>query len=121
MAIRPEILDELLKDFDNPEEQLGQNGLIKELTKGLVERKLHAEMTDHLGYQKHATTGRLIRNTPIQLHYGLKGRILPVPLCAEYGRAPVKTQIHSTGSRFSLAFRGECLPYPIEAALILPG
>ncbi len=53
MAIRPELLDELLKECENPEELLGQNGLIKELTKGLVERMLHAEMTDHLGYEKH--------------------------------------------------------------------
>ena len=32
MAIRPELLDELLKECENPEELLGQNGLIKELT-----------------------------------------------------------------------------------------
>ena len=57
MAIRPELLDELLKECENPEELLGQNGLLKELTKGLVERMLHAEMTDHLGYEKHATEG----------------------------------------------------------------
>jgi transposase-like protein len=57
MSIRPELLDELLKECENPEELLGQNGLLKELTKGLVERMLHAEMTNHLGYEKHATEG----------------------------------------------------------------
>ena len=58
MAIRPELLDELLKECENPEELLGQNGLLKELTKGLVKRMLEAEMTDHLGYEKHASEGR---------------------------------------------------------------
>ena len=59
MAIRPELLDELLKECENPEELLSQNGLLKELTKGLVERMLHAEMTDHLGMQPKGTTAAI--------------------------------------------------------------
>lgn len=58
MAIRPELLDELLKECENPEDLLGQNGLLKSLTKGLIERMLEAEMSDHLGYEKHASSGR---------------------------------------------------------------
>ncbi|MDP3935622.1 MAG: IS256 family transposase, partial [Alphaproteobacteria bacterium] len=30
---------------------LGQGGLLKELTKGVLERALKAEMDDHLGYK----------------------------------------------------------------------
>ena len=33
MAIRQELLDELLKEYKSPEDLLGQNGLLKELTR----------------------------------------------------------------------------------------
>jgi len=41
-----------------PEEILGQGGLVKDLTRRLVERVLEGEMTAHLGYEKHAQEGR---------------------------------------------------------------
>ena len=53
-----ELLDELLKECDDPKDLLGKDGLLKQLTKDLVERMLQAEMTNHLGYEKHATEGR---------------------------------------------------------------
>ena len=40
MAIRQELLEELLKDYKSPEDLLGQGGLLKELTKALVEKAL---------------------------------------------------------------------------------
>ena len=49
---RDEILDELLKDVSDPKEIFGQEGLLKQLTKGLVERALEGELSDHLGYKK---------------------------------------------------------------------
>jgi len=58
MTIKKEILDELLKDYSNPEDLLGESGIIKQLTKALLERALDGEMTHHLGYQKHAQSGR---------------------------------------------------------------
>ena len=58
MATSKELLDELLKDCKTPEDLLGKNGVLKQLTKDLVERMLEAEMTDHLGYDKHAPEGR---------------------------------------------------------------
>ena len=58
MTIKKEILDELLKDYSNPEDLLGESGIIKQLTKALLERALAGEMTHHLGYQKHAQSGR---------------------------------------------------------------
>ena len=58
MAIRKEILDELLKNYKSPEDLLGSGGLLKQLTGALVERALEAEMTDHLGYEKHEPKGR---------------------------------------------------------------
>jgi putative transposase len=53
MRIKPEVIDELLKEYKKPEDVLGENGLLKQLTKALLERALNAEMTHHLGYEKH--------------------------------------------------------------------
>ena len=43
-----ELLDELLSDCQSPEEILGESGLLKQLTKRLVERALAGELTHHL-------------------------------------------------------------------------
>ena len=56
MAIRQELLEELLKDYKSPEDLLGQGGLLKELTKALVEKALDGELTHHLGYPKHSSS-----------------------------------------------------------------
>ena len=45
------LLDELLKDYSDPQEILGENGLLKVLQKKLVERALEAELSHHLGYE----------------------------------------------------------------------
>jgi pyruvate kinase len=39
------LLDELLKDYTNPQDILGEHGLLKQLTKRVVERVLEAELT----------------------------------------------------------------------------
>jgi putative transposase len=52
MAFRPEILDELLKSYENPEDLLGEGGILKQLTAALVERCLNAEMKTHLEEQR---------------------------------------------------------------------
>jgi len=49
-------LEELLKDYKSPEDLLGQGGLLKELTKALVEKALDGELTHHLGYSKHSAS-----------------------------------------------------------------
>ena len=52
MEIRKEILDELIKDYKNPEDLLGENGLLKQLTKALLERAMNAELTHELGFER---------------------------------------------------------------------
>ena len=52
MAIRKEVLDELLKDYKGPEDLTGEEGVLKQLTKALVERAMGAQLSDHLAYQK---------------------------------------------------------------------
>jgi len=39
-------------------ELVGPNGLLSQLTKWVLETALEAEMTDHLGYDKHDPVGR---------------------------------------------------------------
>jgi len=52
-AVSPELLDSLLANYRKPEDLIGEHGLLKQLTKLLVERALDAEMTEHLGHGKH--------------------------------------------------------------------
>src|ERR1700749_1026549 len=56
-SIRPELLDELIKDYQKPADLLGQDGLLQQLTKALVERALDGELTHHLGYERHDSSG----------------------------------------------------------------
>src|SRR5436190_20956982 len=51
------LLDELLKDYKKPEDILGEQGLLKRFTKAVLERALNAELTQHLGYEKHDPAG----------------------------------------------------------------
>jgi putative transposase len=52
MAISKEVLDELLKDYKGPDDITGSDGILKQLTKALIERAMEAEITNHLGYKK---------------------------------------------------------------------
>ena len=57
-TIRPELLDELLADYEKPDDLLGEDGLFKQLKAVLLERALDAELSDHLGYEKGDPAGR---------------------------------------------------------------
>src|SRR5215469_13356875 len=54
LAIRDEVIEELLQGYRSPEDLLGEEGLFKELKKRLLERALGAELTEHLGYERAA-------------------------------------------------------------------
>jgi putative transposase len=58
MALDKNLIDKLLEGYQKPEDLIGENGLLKQLTKALVERALNAELTHHLGYEKHDPEGR---------------------------------------------------------------
>ncbi len=58
MAITPEILNELMKGYEKPEDLMGQDGLLKQLTKALMESAMGAELTNHLGYEKGDRAGK---------------------------------------------------------------
>jgi putative transposase len=57
MAINTDLIDQLLKDYKEPADVLGENGLLKQLTKAVLERAMQAELSHHLGYQKHDPAG----------------------------------------------------------------
>jgi putative transposase len=52
MTFRPELIDELLKDYRKPEDLMGEGGIFKQLTTALVERCLSAELDTHLDEER---------------------------------------------------------------------
>lgn len=45
MALNKEMLDKLIEGYQKPEDLIGENGLLKQLTKALLERVMNAELT----------------------------------------------------------------------------
>ena len=58
-----ELLASLLADYKKPEDLIGENGLLKQLTKLLVERALDAELTEHLGHERNEAVANASGNT----------------------------------------------------------
>ena len=90
MAIDSELIDRLLAEYKKPEDIIGENGLLKQLTKAVLERALQAEMTDHLGYEKHDRVGQNTGNSRNgKTSKSLKG---------EFGELPLETPRDRNGS-----------------------
>lgn len=58
-----ELLSGLLASYKKPEDLIGENGLLKQLTKLLVEKALDAELTEHLGHDRHEAVANASGNT----------------------------------------------------------
>jgi putative transposase len=63
MELKAELLDELLQGVKTQGDLAGPDGLLKQITKALVERMLAGELTHHLGYEKHDPAGHGSGNT----------------------------------------------------------
>ncbi len=63
MPISDKLIDQLLEGNKSPEDILGEEGLLKQLTKRVAERALEAEMDHHLGYQKNDPAGNNTGNS----------------------------------------------------------
>ena len=61
--IPDELIDALLANYEKPEDLLGKNGILDQLTKRVAERALEAEMSDHLGHKKHGRVTNAAGNT----------------------------------------------------------
>ena len=46
-----------MANYQRPEDLAGENGLLKQLTKALIERVMKVELSTHLGYEKHDRSG----------------------------------------------------------------
>ena len=57
MAIDLKLIDKMLVDCKSPEDIIGKDGLLKQFTKAVLERVMQAELSNHLGYEKHDPTG----------------------------------------------------------------
>lgn len=62
-ALPHDLIDSLLSDYQKPEDLIGEHGLLKQLTKALVERALQAEMAEHLGHARSEPVANPAGNT----------------------------------------------------------
>jgi putative transposase len=90
MEIKKELIDELLKDYQRPEDVIGENGVLKQLTKALLERAMSAELTSHLGYEKSDPSGYNSGNS--------RNGATPKTLKGEFGEMVVETPRDRNGS-----------------------
>jgi len=90
MAIDLKLIDKLLADYKKPEDIIGENGLLKQLTKALLERAMQAEMTEHLGYGKHDPAGQNSGNSR-------NGKTTKT-LKGDFGEMPLETPRDRSGS-----------------------
>jgi putative transposase len=71
-----------LADYQKPEDLIGDHGLLKHLTKRLVERALDAELADHLGHGRHGA----VRNAAGNTRNGYSKKTLK----GEFGELPIE-------------------------------
>ena len=90
MAIDLKLIDKLLGDYKKPEDIIGENGLLKQLTKALLERAMQAEMSEHLGYSKHDPAGNNSGNSR-------NGKTTKT-LKGDFGEMPLETPRVRSGS-----------------------
>ncbi len=62
-VVQHDLIDLLLADYKKPEDLIGENGILKQLTKAIVERALQAELAAHLGHDKHEAVANDSGNT----------------------------------------------------------
>lgn len=55
--INKQLVDQLVKDCKSQDDFFGENGLIKSFVKAVMESALSAELSTHLGYEKHDPKG----------------------------------------------------------------
>ena len=99
------LIEELLKESKSPEDIIGENGLLKQLTKKLLEKALEGELTNHLGYEKHSPKGNNSGNSrngktkkKLKGNFGEIELEIPRDRTSEFEpRIVAKNQTHFTG------------------------
>src|SRR5436305_10404940 len=90
MAIDKALIDQLLAEYKKPEDLIGETGLLKQLTKALLERALGAELSEHLGYEKHDPAGYNTGNS--------RNGTTPKTVKGDFGEMVVETPRDRNGS-----------------------
>jgi putative transposase len=85
-----ELIDELLAGARTEDEIVGPGGLLADLTRRLVERAMSAELTEHLGYERHQEPPGGSTNT--------RNGMTPKSLVTEHGPVQVKAPRDRKGS-----------------------
>jgi putative transposase len=78
-----EVIDELLAGARTEQELVGPGGLLADLTRRLVERAMAAELTEHLGYERHQEPPGGAGNT--------RNGSMPKTLATEHGPVRITT------------------------------
>lgn len=58
-----DLIESLMSGYQKPEDLIGEHGLLKQITKAVVERALQAEMEAHLGHAKNEAVANQAGNT----------------------------------------------------------
>lgn len=85
-SITDALLDELLKNYSQPGDLLGPDGLLTELKKRLINRVLDSELTTHLGYDKHQSPPESTSQSPPNARNGHS----PKSLRSDDGKLTIK-------------------------------
>jgi putative transposase len=88
--IPDELIDQLLAGHEGPEAITGPNGLLKQLTKRVVERAMSAELTDHLGYE--------LGEEPPEGQQNRRNGLTSKTLITDHGPVPVELPRDRDGS-----------------------
>jgi putative transposase len=73
LNLSPDVLDELLKDYKGPQDLIGENGILKQLTKALVERCMSGEIDAQMqSEQETAAAGGASKSTNRRNGYSKK-------------------------------------------------
>ena len=99
--IPDELIDALLANYEKPDDLLGKNGILEQLTKRVVERALEAEMTHHLGHEKHGKVvngnGNTLNGTSRKTLKGKNGDLpLAIPRDRDGSFEPQLVEKHQT-------------------------
>ncbi len=88
--MKVEVIDALLKDYKTSDDIFGENGLVKQFVKAVTERALQAELSTHLGYEKHEIKGNNSGNS----RNGTSSKIVK----GEFGEAEISIPRDRTGT-----------------------
>jgi putative transposase len=88
MTFRPELIDELLKEYRRPEDLMGEGGIFKQLTQALIERCLSAELDTHLAEER-AESECSSADSPVQRPRNRRNGQSKKTIKGEFGEAEI--------------------------------